>query len=367
MPSFASKRRQAGKHFAPNKEQIIKVVSIGGGTGQSNTIKALISLGIKVSAVVSMVDDGGSTGILRDKAQMLATGDVRRCLSAMAQDGDEPLVKAFEHRFPYADNHSLGNLILTALTQETDSFAEAIDLCARLLHIKGAVLPSTLEPVTLAGKTKDGQEFAGEACLGKGPAALEQVWLEPKDAQVYQPVLQAILEADAIVLGPGSLFTSIIPNLLVPGILSAIKTVRKKRKIPLIFVGPIADMQGETWGLSTEEHVLALEAHGLKGLIDVALLHKRKNPDLGVATRSFQALTREQVAQDAFMREQSDGKQNFVRPVDLQDGALERLNDRIPVVLCRDFSEEGRPTWHSVCKLASALKGVIPACHLAQK
>lgn len=371
-PTHASAAQPVGKHFAHNNNPPVppkpKAVSIGGGTGQPNTIRALFSLGFEVSAVVSMVDDGGSTGILRNKANMVPPGDVRKCLSAMAQDPDGVIARAFEHRFSYADNHTLGNLMLTALTAESESFPEAIEICSRLLKIRGAVLPSTIDQVKLCGLTQDGLEFRSEETLGKGPSALQRVWLDPVRPEPYQPAIDAILAADAIILGPGSLFTSIIPSLLVPGIIDAIK----QSGATVVFVCSMADMQGETWGLSAEEHVDALLRHGMEGLVDVVLIHKPQLRDVGIATRSFAALTGEQIAHDALMRaglspEEQDGFKGFVRPVEVSDLALERLAKRIPLVLVRDFSEEGRPTWHSEKKLAAALKGVIPQCLSPQK
>lgn len=379
------KKKGAGKHFKHREEQNSRrphVVCMGGGTGQSNTISALRLLGCDVSAVVSMVDDGGSTGILRSKAGMLAAGDVRRCLSALASDPSDPLSAAFEFRFPYADNHSLGNLMLTALTYETQSFAEAVDICGRLLKIHGRVLPCTLDAVRLRGRTKDGREFSGECSLGSGPSALEQVWLEPADVRVYAPVLDAIEQADALIFGPGSLFTSIIPNLLVPGIVEALGVLRKKREVPFIFIGPMADMQGETWGLSLEEHLAALEAHGLLGMIDTLLLHKTKTTDLGLATRSFRALTGDQIKEYKELHTTQErvrmdlsidsaklpagSSSGFIRSVDLSEDMLKRLSESYDLVITRDFSEPEQPTWHSPQKLAAILKEVIPACRLRQ-
>lgn len=367
----AERTSPGGRHFAnvaPISAPRPKAVSIGGGTGQPNAIRALFSLGFDVSAVVSMVDDGGSTGILRNKANMVPPGDVRKCLSAMAQDPNGIMARAFEHRFSYADNHTLGNLMLTALTAEAQSFPEAIDICANILKIRGAVLPSTIENVKLSGVTKDGLELNSEARLGQGPCALERVWLEPNNPQPYQPAIDAILAADAIVLGPGSLFTSVIPNLLVPGIIDAIRASRAT----VVFVCSMADMQGETWGLSAEEHIQALLRHGMEGLVDVALIHKQQIRDIGIATRSFVALTGEQIAQDAALRaglspEEKDGFKGFIRPVEINDEAVKRISAQVPLVLVRDFAEEDRPTWHSEKKLAAALKGVIPACHSPQK
>lgn len=370
---------KGGRHFAdtPDTPQQPRAVSIGGGTGQPHTIKVLLELGFDVSAVVSMVDDGGSTGILRERANMVPPGDVRKCLSAMATNMDDPFTQAFEQRFGFADNHSLGNLILTALTMKTDSFPEAIDICAQLLKVRGRVLPSTIEHVTLCGKTRDGREFSGETNIGEGHCAIEKVWLEPRAPQAYQPAVDAILNADLVVLGPGSLFTSVISNLVVPGIAQALQST----SATVVFVCSMADMQGETWGLSAEEHVDALLRHGMAGLVDAVLIHRRRLHDIGIATRSFNALTDDQVAQDALLREQDtslidhsllqeshDIHQGvYIRPVQLTDKAIERLEERIPLVLVRDFYDPEHPTWHSQRKLKDVLQGVIPLCRSLQK
>lgn len=358
-----------GEHFAgAQAHREYKAVSIGGGTGQPNAIRALHRLGYYVSAVVSMVDDGGSTGIIRERAGIVPPGDVRKCLSAMAKDPEDAFAKAFEHRFTFADNHTLGNLMLTALTEESGSFVEAIKICARQLNIHGMVLPSTLENVKLQGKTIDGVWVEGEFNLGKGQSALEEVWLDPPFVQAYPAAVQAILEADVIVLGPGSLFTSVIPNLLIPGIIDAIRQSDAK----VIFVCSMADMQGETWGLSAFEHVHALMRHGMKDLIDVALIHRVQVQGLGIATRSFEALTGEQIDSDRMMRERissdrTDGSKGFIRPVIVDDEIISKIKDEVPLVLVRDFSTPDRPTWHNPKKLADVLKGVIDACHLPQK
>lgn len=360
----------AGKHFlkCENAEKQKLAVSIGGGTGQPNAIRTLHALGFNVCAVVSMVDNGGSTGILRERAGMVPPGDVRKCLSAMAKHPDSPFAKSFEHRFSYADNHTLGNLMLTALTAETGSFAEAIAICGQHLDVYGRVYPSTLENVNLSGITIDGITFDGQVNLGEGPSALEKVWLDPQYPEPYGPALEAIENADVILLGPGSLFTSVIPNLLVPGIIEAIK----KSKAQVIFACSMADMQGETWGLSADEHVEALLSHGMRGLVDVVLLHKAQVEGVGIATRSFRALTGEDIEahsqlSESIQKEEMDGFKGFIRPVMVNDAIVEKISTEVPLVLVRDFSVPSRPTWHNQKKLADVLRGVIKPCHLPQK
>ena len=233
----------------------LKAVVIGGGTGAPMSIKTLLALGVQTSAVVAMADDGGSTGILREEAHVTPPGDIRKCLAAFAANPEDPLTKAFKYRFDFARNHTLGNLMLSALEEATGSFPEAIKICGQLLGARGHVYPSTLNNVTLCARTLDGRNLRGQSVAGKSSTALEQVWLEsPEQCLPYLEALRAIRQADVVVLGPGSLFTSIIPNLLVPGIVDAIRQSKAKT----VFVCSLADQQGETWGLSAREHVEAL-------------------------------------------------------------------------------------------------------------
>jgi uncharacterized cofD-like protein len=344
----------------------VRAVSIGGGTGQPNTIRALMRLGCFVTAIVSMVDDGGSTGILREKTGIVPPGDIRKCLVAMADPSREELARAFQHRFAFADDHALGNLMLTSLTEEAGSFERAVAICNRLLGCSGLVMPSTLDNVTLSGVTRDGVRLDGEAVLGTGQSALERVWLHPGDPQAYEPAVRAIMEADVVVLGPGSLFTSVIPNVLVPGIRSALRATEATR----VFVCSLADMQGETWGLSVPEHVDALLGCGLEGAVDVLIVHRPSPRDESVATRSFQSLTQEQFHEDILRRAamlgtadpREPGPDWYFRPVPVSDEQLRQLEGRIPTVIARDFADPKFPTWHDLGKLSIALQGVIEAC-----
>lgn len=344
----------------------LRAVSVGGGTGQPNTIAALRLLDCRVSAIVSMVDDGGSTGILRRHMGVVPPGDVRKCLVAMAARPDGALARAFQHRFDFAQGHAMGNLLLAALAQETGSFADAVGECARILDCQGDVLPSTLDDVVLCGRTLDGQEFRGQTSLGIGPCALSRVWLDPPAPRAFAPAVEAILDADVVVLGPGSLFTSIVPNLLVPDVLDALRGTRATR----VYVFPMADMQGETWGFGVEEYLDALEAHAGGPIVDVALVHRAVPEGQGVATRCFQALTNEQVRADAAAKaadlapnDSADPDPDWYwRQVEVTDAALRRIGERVPTVVVRDFSNPADPAAHDVAKLSATLQGVFDAC-----
>lgn len=241
--AFARLRSEVGEEVLHDTAAPVKAVVIGGGTGAPVSIRTLLSLEAEVSAVVAMADDGGSTGILREEAGVLPPGDIRKCLAAMAADDSDPLTRAFKYRFSFARNHTLGNLMLSALEDATGSFPEAIAICGRLLGARGRVYPSTLEKVVLCAEACDGVFLGGQARACKSKTALHRAWLESdQPIRAYEPALDAIRQADLIVLGPGSLFTSIIPNLLVPGVIDAIRESRGAT----MFVCSLADMQGET-------------------------------------------------------------------------------------------------------------------------
>ncbi|MCH3943511.1 MAG: YvcK family protein [Atopobiaceae bacterium] len=340
----------------------MRAVSIGGGTGQPATLRALRMLGCDITAVVAMADDGGSTGRLRRESGTVPPGDIRNCLVALASPDRDLLCRAFQSRHSYANGHPLGNLLITALSEEAGSFPAAVAECERMLGCVGRVMPSTLDDVTLWGMTRDGRKLDGESMVGHGPCTMSHVWIEPPRAAAYQPAVDAILAADLVVIGPGSLFTSIIPNLLVPGICAAVRNTAATR----VFVCPKADTQGETWGLAADEYVRALYDHGIAGCLDAVLVH-RKRPTEGMTTRMFKALTSEQVSEDEARRElaASSARRYVARPardiraVGASRAVLSRLESMTGLVVARDFSRaDGWPTSHDIAKLASALEGV---------
>jgi uncharacterized cofD-like protein len=346
-----------------------RAVVIGGGTGAPMSIRALLLLGVQTSAVVSMADDGGSTGILRERAGAIPPGDIRKCLVAMADHPDSPLAKAFQYRFDYADNHALGNLILTALADTAGSFPSAISICERMLGTRGHVYPSTLESVHLSGLTRDGVRIRGQANVGASKTALQYVYLDEADPPAYKPALKAIRDADLIVLGPGSLFTSIIPNLLVPEVIQAIW----ESKARTVFVCSLADMQGETWGLDVAEHVEALLDHGMRGRLDVVFVHRsaaeRERSRASSATSHFTAVTGDEPVQDMSFEVVIPSKHSGklpehvrIRRVTTTPALIARIEEQGPVVVCRDFADPERPTWHDPHILADSVRGVLRAC-----
>ena len=343
-----------------------KAVVIGGGTGAPVSIRTLLSMGVETSAVVAMADDGGSTGILREEAHVTPPGDIRKCLAAMAADPDDPLTKAFKYRFEFARNHTLGNLMLSALENATGSFPEAIKICGELLHTRGYVYPSTLNNITLCASTQDGRTLRGQANACKSKTALQRVWLEsPDDCLPYRQALRAIREADLIVLGPGSLFTSIIPNLLVPGIVDAIR----KSNACTLFVCSLADQQGETWGLSAREHTQALLEHGMDGILDFVLVHSTAPVEQGnLAKGRFEAVAGQGALYTSWYdRRAGKDLRSDIKPVRITYEDVQWIQSQGPVVIIRNMVDSTRPTWHDPEALADAFSGVFKLCRLRQK
>jgi uncharacterized cofD-like protein len=257
-----------------------RVVAIGGGTGLPVVLAALRRyLGARIAeltAVVTVTDDGGSSGRLREELRILPPGDIRNCLVALAEV--EPLMaQLFQFRFGgdgALAGHSFGNLFLAALTGVTGSFLQAIRISGKVLAVQGTILPSTLEPVTLAAELTDGSLARGESKIRECREGVRRVFLEPETVRALPEVLEAIDRADAIVLAPGSLFTSLLPNLLVGGVADAVRKAAALR----IYVANLMTEPGETDGLSLADHLEALHAHSGRGLVDGIVVHARPFP-----------------------------------------------------------------------------------------
>jgi len=348
-------------------ERRIRAVVIGGGTGAPVSIRALLSLGAETSAVVAMADDGGSTGMLREHSGVLPPGDIRKCLIAMAADPQSHWSLAFARRFSYANDHSLGNLVLTALSEASGSFPAAVTLCEQLLQARGHVYPSTLVSVQLDGVSHDGRRHQGQAALTTADCALASVTLRPSSPAAYPPALEVIRQADLIVLGPGSLFTSIIPNLLVPGVIEAIRCSLART----VFLCSLADMQGETWGMTALEHVDALLQHGMYGLLDFVVVHAPKEP---AAAKGSSTAVFERISDDLLRQMGSDAaptackptslvaNANIIRRVMIDDAFYRHLGAYGIHVIAADLIDPLRPTWHDVGALAGVLRGIMELC-----
>lgn len=345
-------------------DRSLRAVSIGGGTGQPRAIAALRHLEAHIDSVVAMADDGGSTGVLRERAGILPPGDIRKCLSALAGNPQSAFARAFAHRFPYIEDHALGNLVLTALAEETNSFSDAIAACEELLGCVGHVHPSTLDPVTMSGLTMRGDMLHGQARISYGGDAMERVWLDQDDPAANPRAVDAILAADLVVLGPGSLFTSIIPNLQVPGIARALAETRAVR----VFVCPKIDSLGETRGMSAADHVARLLEQASEPLLDAVLVHRADVPEFVYPYAPGPAYRTVALGGDVVSAREIDAAKNApFGPIQADGRDVARIERDVPVVLVRDFTGCESAAVHDVDILAKALQEVFDLCHSARR
>ncbi len=263
-----------------------KVVAIGGGTGLSTLLRGLKAYTPHITAIVTVADDGGSSGRLRRELGLLPPGDFRNCIAALADD-EALITQLFQFRFGQGeglDGHSLGNLFITALAAVTGSFERAILEASRVLAVQGRILPSTLEDVTLVADLKVEDEAAtsrltrvqGESAIPRAGQPIERVFLRPERVRAYPEAVRAILEADLIIAGPGSLFTSVLPNLLVQDIRRAVEVSPAAK----IYVCNVATQPGETDGFDVGQHVGALQRHVGWGLMPNVLANDNPIPSL---------------------------------------------------------------------------------------
>lgn len=256
----------------------MKVVAIGGGTGLSTMLRGLKLHTRNITAIVTVADDGGSSGVLRNDLGMLPPGDVRNCVSALA-DVDPLLGELLNFRFKEGtlEGHSLGNLILAALNETSSSFDEAVKKFSRITSIVGTVYPVTNENIQLSAILKDGSRIDGESHIGvhRENNGIDHVFLTPERPKAVSGVISAIKKADIIVLGPGSLYTSIIPNLLVDGVVDAIK----KSGALKIYVCNIMSQAGETEGYTLSNHLEAIERHSYRGIADIVVANNAAIPE----------------------------------------------------------------------------------------
>jgi uncharacterized cofD-like protein len=261
------------------RERGPKIVVIGGGHGLSTLLRGLKRYTSNITAIVTVADDGGSSGRLRRELGVLPPGDFRNCIAALADD-EALMTQLFQYRFCDGNGlngHSLGNLFITAMSEVTGSFERAILESARVLTIRGRVLPSTLRDVTLMADLRTEpvgvSRVAGESSITKAVGAIERVYLEPDDVPAYPEAVRALLEADLIVAGPGSLYTSVLPNLLVRDVAQAVKASRA----PKVYICNVATQIGETDQYSVGDHVAALETHVESGLFPIVLANDNTN------------------------------------------------------------------------------------------
>lgn len=264
-----------------------RIVTIGGGHGLSTLLRGLKAHTSNLTAVVTVADDGGSSGRLRQSLGILPPGDIRNCLAALSND-EALLAQLFQYRFsgePGLNGHSFGNLFISALSDITGSFEEAVAESGRVLSVHGRVLPSTLHNVRLVADVRlphvaNEVRVEGESRIPEIAGLVRRVWLEPNDAPAFPPVIRALLNADMIVIGPGSLYTSLLPNLLVRDVLAAVRSSRALK----VYVCNIATQPGETQTFTCYDHVRALEEHVGEDLFDIVICNDNYDGSLAEAS-----------------------------------------------------------------------------------
>jgi len=253
-----------------------RIVVVGGGTGLSTLLHGLKEYTSNITAVVTVADDGGSSGRLRQQFDIVAPGDIRNCLVALADD-EMTMRDLFQYRFEKEtefSGHSFGNLFLTALTQVTGDFEKAVKESSKILAIRGRVLPSTLEKVVLAAEHIDGRVTEGEAQIPKTGSPIKKIYIRPTNAPAAPDVIEAIRDAEVIILGPRSLYTSIIPNLLIREIREAVVAAQVSK----IYVCNIMTQRGETTDFKASDHVKELVAQTDPRILDAAIVNTGRIP-----------------------------------------------------------------------------------------
>jgi uncharacterized cofD-like protein len=255
-----------------------RIVAIGGGTGLSVLLRGLKEHTSNLTAIVTVADDGGSSGVLRAGLGIPPVGDIRNCIAALADA--EPLMReVLQYRFPEMPGeegqglagHALGNLLIAAMTAvEGGDFEDGVRLVNRILAVRGRVLPVTATPLTLHARCSDGSVVDGQSLIMRR-SGIERVWLSPTDVRASEDALAAIAEAELIVLGPGSLYTSLLPSLLIPTIRDGVLAADALR----VFVCNVATQAGETAGFDLADHIEALVAHTAPQIVDVALANNQ--------------------------------------------------------------------------------------------
>ena len=286
----------------PTERRGLKIVAVGGGTGLSTSLRGLKEITDNLTAIVTVADDGGSSGRLRRDLGILPPGDIRNCLVALA-DAEPMMEQLLQYRFPKGsdlDGHSFGNLFLAAMEGVTGDFEMAVRESARILAVRGDVMPSTLANVELGAETRDGHIIVGESEIGHSQVAIKRVFLQPQNVAAYPDALRAILDADLIVLGPGSLYTSLMPNLLVRDIAAAVRSSRAVK----VYVCNVATQPGETDNFGVVDHVRALVDQFGRGLFSYVLANDNLAPSAQIkpewhvnAVAAEEAATRNAIAE----------------------------------------------------------------------
>jgi uncharacterized cofD-like protein len=339
----------------------LRIVSIGGGTGLSTLLSGLKYFVGKESvsddtwvdtltAVVTVTDDGGSSGRLREEFQILPPGDIRNCMVALAED-EHLLTKLFQYRFESdgdLSGHSFGNLFLTALAGVTGDFVEAVKATSEVLAVKGRIFPSTTEDVTLIAELEDGSRIEGETKIVQSRARIKRLHLSKKCCRPLAETLEAIHEADIITIGPGSLYTSIIPNLLVDEIAEAMRASAALK----VYVCNIMTQPGETEGFSVEDHLSTLYDYSAGLELNYVLVNSAPiNPE---SREKYLADGAVQVGFDSMLGSLVEGGSQEI--VNIRSGHVSTFK-----IICRDLLNENGVVRHDPHKLAALLLEIYRA------
>jgi uncharacterized cofD-like protein len=322
----------------------VRIVALGGGTGLSTVLRGLkeyvagpkkerVRLPIAdLAAVVTVTDDGGSSGRLRRDYRVLPPGDIRNCMVALSKD-EHLLGKLFQYRFPVGRGlagHSFGNLFVTALTNVTGDFPEAVRVSSRVLAIRGRIFPSTAQNVTLQAELEDGSTVAGETNISRSKKRIRRVRLVPRRVRPVPDVLEALRAADLILVGPGSLYTSIIPNLLVEDVADVIAHSRAK----CVYIANLMTQPGETEHYSVADHVRAIYEHTRPRLFDCAVINR--TPASAQILRRYKAQGAE-IVQPSFAELKSMGLRYVTADLLQQHGVIRHDTARLAGLLLREF------------------------------
>jgi len=316
----------------PGSNNGLKIVVVGGGTGLSVMLKGLKQYTDQLTAIVTVSDDGGSSGRLRTELGILPPGDIRNCLVALAET-ETLMDKVFQHRFKQGEGisgHNLGNLLMAAMTEITGDFVSAIKEVSKVLAVRGQVIPATLELVNLGAEMSDGAVIFGETAIRKYHHKISRLFLVPEKCLPIQASIEAIMEADAIVIGPGSLYTSILPNLLVEGVSDALM----QSKAVKIYVSNIMTEQGETDNFTALDHIKTILQYVRQPIIDCAILNTGRIDEMRL---------------DRYRQEQAV-------PVDASSQQI--LNMGIKVV-AEDLVAADDLAWHDTQKLAQTIINIV--------
>ena len=254
----------------------IKVVTIGGGTGLSVLLRGLKKYPLEITAVVTVADDGGSSGKIRSDMNIPSPGDIRNVIAALS-DVEPYLEKMFQYRFDSGEvkGHPVGNLMIAAMTDIHGDFSTAVKVMSRILNVRGTVLPTTNDIATLNAVLSDGEIIRGESSITKAGGVIDHVYITPSRVKPNEDVLKAIEEADYIIMGPGSLYTSIIPNLVISKVSEKIRESNAKK----IYVCNVMTQHGETDNYSVCDHIVAINKHVEENIFDLVIANSREFDD----------------------------------------------------------------------------------------